>query len=296
MLIPLALAVGFSGGLFTAYIAQYRSPCGNNTIGHRLAHISGTHMQSICAMEIGKWAAEGFAEGLRKGSGNMLTEMPKVGDKVRYVGRPGDFNSDVTYGKIYSICNAGSDEVSFVDDEGNVNNRSHISRHSFDKFELVEEPTIPCGNCGSALGEVAVGGHDGGTYCSNECAEPSPSVTDLIANLAHRVGELEESLQWFAQRDRKTTAKVAELDAKSLTQVDAVNSPQHYKRGKFETIEVIEHIMQGYDDPFVSYCVGNTAKYIDRAPFKHGSPAEDLRKAAWYLTRAADHIDGVTHD
>nr|WP_255723596.1 DUF3310 domain-containing protein [Sporosarcina sp. ACRSL] len=95
--------------------------------------------------------------------------------------------------------------------------------------------------------------------------EPQPDVTDLIANLGRRVHELES---------------------------DAVNHPQHYTRGKFETIEVIEHMTQGYADPFVAYCVGNTTKYIDRAPYKHGSPAEDLRKAAWYLTRAADHIEG----
>lgn len=74
--------------------------------------------------------------------------------------------------------------------------------------------------------------------------------------------------------------------------VDNVNSPQHYTRGDLETIDVIEHIVAGYADPFVSYCVGNAVKYEDRAPFKHGSPAEDLRKAAWYLSRAADHLDG----
>lgn len=72
---------------------------------------------------------------------------------------------------------------------------------------------------------------------------------------------------------------------------DAVNSPQHYKRGKYETIEVIEHITAGYDYPFVAYCVGNAVKYLDRAPYKHDSPAECLRKAAWYITRAAEHTE-----
>src|SRR5699024_3721661 len=37
---------------------------------------------------------------------------------------------------------------------------------------------------------------------------------------------------------------------------DAVNHPSHYTAGKFETIEVIEHIVEGYSDPFVSHCVG----------------------------------------
>lgn len=80
--------------------------------------------------------------------------------------------------------------------------------------------------------------------------------------------------------------------AEPVTQADAVNSPPHYTQGKHEVIDIIEFVTQGYDDSFVGYCVGNTVKYVARAPFKHGSPAEDLRKAAWYLTKAADYVDG----
>lgn len=79
--------------------------------------------------------------------------------------------------------------------------------------------------------------------------------------------------------------------AEPVTQADAVNSPPHYTQGKHEVIDIIEFITEGYDDSFVGYCVGNTVKYVARAPFKHGSPAEDLRKAAWYLTKAADYIE-----
>jgi hypothetical protein len=76
-----------------------------------------------------------------------------------------------------------------------------------------------------------------------------------------------------------------------LPKPDTVNSPSHYQNAKFETIEIIEEITKGYDDGFVGMCVGNTQKYIARAPFKHASPLEDLRKAAKYLQFAIDYLE-----
>lgn len=64
---------------------------------------------------------------------------------------------------------------------------------------------------------------------------------------------------------------------------DAVNSPNHYTQGRFETIEIIEEITQGYSDGYIAYCVGNALKYLARAPFKHGEPTEDISKAAKYI-------------
>lgn len=71
--------------------------------------------------------------------------------------------------------------------------------------------------------------------------------------------------------------------AEKLLKQDAVNSPNHYTQGRFETIEIIEEITQGYSDGYVAYCVGNALKYLARAPFKHGEPAEDIGKAAKYI-------------
>ena len=73
------------------------------------------------------------------------------------------------------------------------------------------------------------------------------------------------------------------LEEESPQQVDAVNHPSHYTQGRFETIEVIEEIAGGYDDGYVAYCVGNAIKYLSRAPHKHATPVEDLRKAATYI-------------
>ena len=68
---------------------------------------------------------------------------------------------------------------------------------------------------------------------------------------------------------------------------EMVNHPPHYNQGKFETIDIIEDIVSGYDDPVEAYLVGTTLKYLARAPFK-GAKKQDLEKAEFYLRRAID--------
>lgn len=68
---------------------------------------------------------------------------------------------------------------------------------------------------------------------------------------------------------------------------EMVNHPPHYNQGKFETIDIIEDIVAGYDDPVEAYLVGTTLKYLSRAPFK-GAKKQDLEKAVFYLKRAID--------
>lgn len=70
---------------------------------------------------------------------------------------------------------------------------------------------------------------------------------------------------------------------------DPVNRPAHYTAGGIECIDAIQAALG--DDAFVAYCRGQAIKYAWRAGNKW-SYAEDLRKGAWYLTRAADVLDG----
>ena len=63
---------------------------------------------------------------------------------------------------------------------------------------------------------------------------------------------------------------------------DNVHSPDHYKHGKKETIEVIRDCMTS--DEYHGYLKGNVLKYVSRYKFK-GEPLEDLQKANWYLNR-----------
>ena len=68
---------------------------------------------------------------------------------------------------------------------------------------------------------------------------------------------------------------------------EMVNHPPHYNQGKFETIDIIEDIVAGYDDPVEAYLIGTTLKYLARAPFKNAKK-QDLEKAEFYLKRAID--------
>ena len=69
---------------------------------------------------------------------------------------------------------------------------------------------------------------------------------------------------------------------------DAVNHPAHYSHaGEFEPIKIIFALGWG-----VPFCLGNALKYIIRAGLKQGeSISKDLRKAAFYLTYAADWLE-----
>lgn len=66
-----------------------------------------------------------------------------------------------------------------------------------------------------------------------------------------------------------------------MQQKENVDHPQHYKPGKLEAINIIEHYNLGFR-------LGNTIKYILRHKSKHETKLkqlEDLKKAKWYLDR-----------
>ena len=63
--------------------------------------------------------------------------------------------------------------------------------------------------------------------------------------------------------------------------MDKIN-PHYYKRGKFETIDVILDVTKHLDGD-EGYLIGNVIKYISRYDEKNG--IEDLEKARWYLNK-----------
>lgn len=70
--------------------------------------------------------------------------------------------------------------------------------------------------------------------------------------------------------------------------VDWVNHPPHYNKGPIETTDAIRAMLG--DEGYIAYCRGNAMKYIWRALDKGG--AQDLRKGAFYLNRAAEIMEG----
>lgn len=65
---------------------------------------------------------------------------------------------------------------------------------------------------------------------------------------------------------------------------NTVDHPSHYQHPSgVEAIDICEHL---------GFNLGNAYEHLARAG-KKGDRAEDLRKAAWYLRREADRIQGV---
>lgn len=69
---------------------------------------------------------------------------------------------------------------------------------------------------------------------------------------------------------------------------DVVNSPSHYTKGKFETIDVIEDVVKGLPGK-EAICVGNAIKYLSR--YKHKNGIEDVKKARWYIERLIQTLE-----
>ena len=69
--------------------------------------------------------------------------------------------------------------------------------------------------------------------------------------------------------------------------VDMVNHPPHYQSDSgIECIDAIRAALGS--DGFIAYCRGNAMKYVWREKI---NAAEDLRKAEFYLDRAAKELE-----
>lgn len=69
----------------------------------------------------------------------------------------------------------------------------------------------------------------------------------------------------------------------TIEESDMVDKPSHYRSGKLETIQKIEHIINGLPAK-QAFCLANTLKYFDRAGLKDDAE-QDLDKAQNYAYR-----------
>ena len=80
--------------------------------------------------------------------------------------------------------------------------------------------------------------------------------------------------------------KHVDLQSVSEKICDNVNHPDHYNHGKIEVIDFIE-------DKELGFHLGNAVKYISRAGRKNPDKiVEDLQKAAWYINRQIQRLEG----
>ena len=66
---------------------------------------------------------------------------------------------------------------------------------------------------------------------------------------------------------------------------DPVNHSSHYTSGSIECIDFIDSCGYGLD-----FCLANAIKYLTRCKLK-GTTVQDIRKAIWYATHAADKLE-----
>jgi hypothetical protein len=85
---------------------------------------------------------------------------------------------------------------------------------------------------------------------------------------------------------------MAECHRDDWQEEDVVNSPSHYNSGGIECIEAIEESMT--EEAFKGYLKGNVQKYMWRYEMK-GKPAEDLKKARWYLNKLIEVQEGESN-
>jgi len=71
---------------------------------------------------------------------------------------------------------------------------------------------------------------------------------------------------------------------------DRVNSPSHYTRGTQEAIEIIEEAIDAAPSNQAGMLQAQVLKYLLRIWHKD-NPAEDARKAQWYLNRLVDSLN-----
>lgn len=87
---------------------------------------------------------------------------------------------------------------------------------------------------------------------------------------------------------------IHDMPESESTEEDVVNRPSHYTQGGIECIEAIKASMT--PEEYKGFLKGQVIKYIWRYRLK-GKPAEDLKKAQFYLIRLIDEIDeGTTND
>ena len=71
---------------------------------------------------------------------------------------------------------------------------------------------------------------------------------------------------------------------------DPVNSPSHYKYGKFEVIDILEEAVALAPDPVKGSLQYQVLKYMLRLWGKE-NPLQDAKKSRWYLNRLIENME-----
>ena len=120
---------------------------------------------------------------------------------------------------------------------------------------------------------MAIQGKSLGQLLQEKLAESKPTTLNEV---------IQETQEKIKMEDGVQVSGVPYLVPGGCINVDAVNSPDHYKMGGVETIDFIE--AKATKEELIGYLKFNVIKYLSRAKYK-GHDLQDLKKAQWYLNR-----------
>ena len=114
--------------------------------------------------------------------------------------------------------------------------------------------------------------------------------SNKIADDARRfTKQCKQQRELYKKRQEGMVQAAAKWAAGDTVQQETVDKPEHYQiKINGHDIQVID-IIEAYE---LNFSLGNSLKYLLRAGRKYSlKEAEDLKKAAWYLTREAERIE-----
>lgn len=106
---------------------------------------------------------------------------------------------------------------------------------------------------------------------------------DIIAYRLKQPTKSEQVRDDAAEKDDE-----ADLNECIGRDVDVVNHPSHYTKGRIECIDAIDSATTGKSG-IEAVCVGNVIKYLWRYEEKNG--LEDVKKAKWYLNKLISELE-----
>ena len=76
---------------------------------------------------------------------------------------------------------------------------------------------------------------------------------------------------------------------KKSNKVDAINAPEHYRKG---SVECLDYIKQQLGSEFPAYLEASAIKYLHRHKFKN-SNIQDLEKCVFFVNKLIDHYKSL---
>ena len=109
------------------------------------------------------------------------------------------------------------------------------------------------------------------------------SNADIIAYRLQKPEKSEQACDDVAEADDE-----ADLNECIGQDVDVINHPSHYTKGRIECIDAIDSATTGKSG-IEAVCVANIIKYLYRYEEKNG--IEDVKKAKWYINKLISELE-----